>query len=166
MVASAWGLGHTFMLATFGWKSPGGHGQCDQLGPVGSTPSWPPCPKSGTEQDSTPVPEPGPGLCGYILAGIVLTAHHPPVFMALFLFCLGISHAHPQFQNRLVLKEAFAGGVLPGGAEGPGGCAVVVVATFMRTCTSSVLFRGDGLTAVTDNAADHLPWRASAGPVG
>ncbi len=39
------------------------------------------------------------------LAGIVAFAHHPAVFMGLFLFFMGFAGAYPTFQDRLILRE-------------------------------------------------------------
>ena len=156
MVASAWGWDTPFMLATFGWKSALAV-MVNAIGLVG----WfhaelAALPKSGTEQDSTTAPVPWSLTLVYvaILAGIVLTAHHPPVFMALFLFCLGISHAYPQFQNRLVLKEALLVAFFLAGLVVLGGLQSWWLQPLLERMPSSVLFWGAvALTAVTDNAA-------------
>ena len=51
------------------------------------------------------------------LAGIVVFAHHPPVFLGLFLFFLGFTAAYERFQDRLILREGllvafFLGGLV------------------------------------------------------
>ena len=42
----------------------------------------------------------------FFLIGVVFFAHHPAVFMALFLFFLGFSSAYKKFQNPLILTQA------------------------------------------------------------
>ena len=39
------------------------------------------------------------------LAGVVVFAHHPAMFMGLFLFFLGVAHAYQRHQDRLILRE-------------------------------------------------------------
>jgi hypothetical protein len=57
------------------------------------------------------------------LVGVVVFAHHPPIFMGLFLFFLGITHAYEHHQDRLILKEGLlvafflAGLVVLGGQQ-------------------------------------------------
>jgi hypothetical protein len=42
----------------------------------------------------------------WFLAGVVVFAHHPAMFMGLFLFFLGVATAyHPQHQDPLILRE-------------------------------------------------------------
>ena len=82
------------MLTTFGWKS-GSGGVCQRqcaavrsFGPVAS-PTQRPEPQNGA------LPVPWTLICVYValLAGIVLAAHHPAVFMALF--CCAWASAMP-----------------------------------------------------------------------
>ncbi len=40
-----------------------------------------------------------------MIAGIVLFAHHPPLFMGIFLLFMGVATAYPQHQDRLILRE-------------------------------------------------------------
>ena len=40
------------------------------------------------------------------LAGVVVFAHHPAVFMGLFLFFMGFATAYARHQDRLILREA------------------------------------------------------------
>src|SRR6056300_592232 len=57
------------------------------------------------------------------LLGVVIFAHHPAVFMSLFLFFLGITTAYKHYQSELILKEALlvafflAGLVVIGGVQ-------------------------------------------------
>jgi hypothetical protein len=57
------------------------------------------------------------------LVGVVLFAHHPAVFMGLFLFFLGYAEAYERYQSRLILREGLlvafflAGLVVLGGLQ-------------------------------------------------
>lgn len=57
------------------------------------------------------------------LLGVVVFAHHPAVFMGLFLFFLGFTSAYARHQNPLILREALlvafflAGLVVLGGMQ-------------------------------------------------
>jgi hypothetical protein len=46
------------------------------------------------------------GIHLLFLVGVVLFAHHPVVFMGLFLFFLGYTEAYKKYQDRLILREA------------------------------------------------------------
>ena len=88
------------------------------------------------------------------LAGVVIFAHHPVVFMGLFLFFLGFTTAYKRYQNPLILKEGLmvafflAGLVTLGGQQ-----QWWLQDLLMGMDTSSVYFGATALTAVTDNAA-------------
>ncbi|MEO0029442.1 MAG: hypothetical protein RJB45_1483 [Pseudomonadota bacterium] len=57
------------------------------------------------------------------MAGVVILAHYPVAFLDLFFLFLGVTHANPQHQHPLILKEAFlvsfflAGLVVIGGLQ-------------------------------------------------
>ena len=90
----------------------------------------------------------------FFLAGVVIFAHHPVVFMGLFLFFLGFASAYKRYQNPLILKEGLmvafflAGLVTLGGQQ-----QWWLQDLLMGMDTSSVYFGATALTAVTDNAA-------------
>ena len=89
------------------------------------------------------------------LAAVVLLAHHPVLFLGLFLLFLGFTQAYERHQDPLILKEALLVGVLPGRAGGAGRDAAMVAAAassrrWRRRRSSSAR---SGLTAITDNAA-------------
>ena len=63
------------------------------------------------------------------LAGVVVFAHHPAVFMGLFLFFLSVAHAYQHYQDRLSLREGLlAGGLLRRWSGGLGRSTAMVVA--------------------------------------
>jgi thymidylate synthase len=41
------------------------------------------------------------------LAGVVVFAHHQGMFMGLFIFFLGVTHAYQRHQDRLTLREVY-----------------------------------------------------------
>ena len=88
------------------------------------------------------------------LAGVVVTAHHPVVFMGLLLFFLGFTTAYTRHQSPLILREALlvafflAGLVVLGGLQ-----QWWLQPLLMSLSADSVFFVATGLTAITDNAA-------------
>ena len=90
----------------------------------------------------------------FFLINVVLFAHHPAIFMALFLFFLGYTSAYKDHQNDLILNEALlvafflAGLVVLGGAQ-----QWWLEPTLMSMDSTTVYFGATILTAFTDNAA-------------
>jgi hypothetical protein len=88
------------------------------------------------------------------LVGVVVFAHHPPVFLGLFLFFLGFAHAYERHQSPLILREALmvafflAGLVVLGGMQ-----QWWLQPLLLKMDATSVYFGATALTAVTDNAA-------------
>jgi hypothetical protein len=88
------------------------------------------------------------------LIGVIVFAHHPGIFMGLFLFFLGITHAYQHYQDRLVLREGLlvafflAGLVVLGGQQG-----WWLQPLLMEMSSDTVFFGAIVLTAFTDNAA-------------
>lgn len=89
-----------------------------------------------------------------LLAGIVVFAHHPPLFLGLMLLFLGVAAAYPQYQNQLMLREALlvafflAGLVVLGGLQ-----QWWLQPLLMRMDAKTVYLGATALTAITDNAA-------------
>jgi hypothetical protein len=88
------------------------------------------------------------------LAGVVVFAHHPAVFMALFLFFMGFVTAYPRYQDRLILREGLlvafflAGLVVLGGQQ-----QWWLQPLLTHMSADAVYFGAAALTAITDNAA-------------
>jgi len=88
------------------------------------------------------------------LIGVVMFAHYPAIFMSLFLFFLGVTHAYQQYQDRLMLREGLlvafflAGLVVLGGQQ-----QWWLQALLMQMSNVEVFFGAVGLGAFTDNAA-------------
>ena len=55
------------------------------------------------------------------LAGVVMLAHHPVLFMGLFMLFLGFTSAYPHYQNPLIIKEGLLVGFFLAGLVVLGG---------------------------------------------
>ena len=153
MVASKWNWDIAFMLSAFGWKAAIAvlvntlavtlifRKELRQL----------PAAKSST---GTPVPASLVLVHILFLVGVVVFAHHPALFMGLFLFFLGIANAYKQHQDRLILREGLlvafflAGLVVLGGQQ-----QWWLQPVLMSMSTDQVFIGAIVLTAFTDNAA-------------
>jgi predicted cation transporter len=110
----------------------------------------------GRPQADSSVRIPGPVLLLHLLflAGIVAFAHHPPVFMGLFLFFMGFATAYPRFQDRLILREGLLVAFFLAGLVVLGGQQQWWLEPLLRSLDADgVYFGATALTAVTDNAA-------------
>ena len=88
------------------------------------------------------------------LAGIVAFAHHPAVFMGLFLFFMGFATAYPQHQDRLILREGLLVAFFLAGLVVLGGQQQWWLEPLLRGMNAdTVYFGATALTAITDNAA-------------
>ncbi len=89
-----------------------------------------------------------------LLSAVVMAAHHPAVFMGIFMLFLGIVQAYPQYQQRLLLKEGMLVGFFLAGLITLGGMQQWWLQSLIASLDSTVLYYGaTALTAVTDNAA-------------
>jgi hypothetical protein len=89
-----------------------------------------------------------------VLAGVVTLAHHPVLFLGLFLFFLGYTQAYARHQNPLILKESLLVGFFLAGLVVLGGLQQWWLQPIVSSMAPTALFFGAvGLTAVTDNAA-------------
>jgi hypothetical protein len=89
-----------------------------------------------------------------VLAGVVVVAHHPVLFLGLFLFFLGYTHAYARFQSPLILKEGLLVGFFLAGLVVLGGMQQWWLQPLVASLAPTELFFGAvALTAVTDNAA-------------
>lgn len=88
------------------------------------------------------------------LAGVVVFAHHPSLFMGLFLFFLGFATAYQRHQDTLILKEALLVAFFLGGLVVLGGLQQWwLQPVLMGMDATAVFFGATALTAITDNAA-------------
>jgi hypothetical protein len=88
------------------------------------------------------------------LAGVVVSAHHPVVFMGLFLFFLGYTVAYKDHQHPLILREALMVAFFLAGLVVLGGMQEWWLRPALLSMDSTVVYYGaTALTAITDNAA-------------
>jgi len=88
------------------------------------------------------------------LGGVVVFAHHPVMFMGIFLFFLGVAEAYKHYQDRLILREGllvafFLAGLVTLGAQQQWWLQDVLAGMDATT----LYFGATALTAITDNAA-------------
>jgi hypothetical protein len=100
------------------------------------------------------VPMPMIALHGLFLLGIVVFAHHPAAFIAIFLLFMGVATAYPQHQERLILREGLLVAFFLGGLVVLGGMqAWWLQPVLMAMDETQIYFGATALTAITDNAA-------------
>lgn len=154
MVAGTWKWDSLFMLTHFGWKA--------VLAVLinASAVTWllraHVTQKDGASpmQDQGKVPLTVSLIHLTFLAGVVLFAHHPVIFMGLFLFFLGYTTAYAQYQSPLILREGLLVGFFLAGLVVLGGMQQWWLQPIVSSLEPTALFFGAlGLTAITDNAA-------------
>ena len=155
MVAGTWNWDTAFMLTHVGWKAAiavfvNGIAVtllfARELAKVatGKSPS----------SESPIVPMPLVLIHIVILAGIVLFAHYPPLFIGLFLLFMGIATAYSAHQDRLILREGLLVAFFLGGLVVLGGQQQWWLQPLLVNMSSDAVFYGaTALTAITDNAA-------------
>lgn len=153
MVATTWNWDFAFMLTQFGWKAALAVG----FNAVVVTLLF--------RKELNTLKPPYEGSVAHVpfalivthllfLAGVVVFAHHPAVFMGLLLFFLGIAHAYERHQDRLILREGLlvafflAGLVVLGGQQ-----QWWLKPLLLSMSPDAVYFGATALTAITDNAA-------------
>jgi hypothetical protein len=88
------------------------------------------------------------------LAAVVAFAHHPVIFLGLFLLFMGFTQAYARYQTPLILKEALLVGFFLAGLVVLGGMQQWWLQPIVSSLEPTALFFGAlGLTAITDNAA-------------
>jgi hypothetical protein len=155
MVASAWQWSTPFMAATFGWKA------VIAVLVNASLACWLLRAHLGDE----PVQTAKPAAAGegawvisivhlLFLGAVVMTAHHPVIFLGLFLFFLGFTEAYERHQDPLILREGLLVGFFLAGLVVLGGLQQWWLQPLVSDLPPVALFFGTlGLTALTDNAA-------------
>lgn len=160
MVAAKWQWDTLFMFSHFGWKAATAvvvnavvltwffrHelAALPDQSPAGETPA---------AHGGLGVPRSVVAIHLLFLSMVVLFAHHPAMFMGLFLFFLGYTDAYKHYQDRLILREGLlvafflAGLVVLGGLQ-----QWWLQQTLSDVPPTLLFFLATGLTAVTDNAA-------------
>jgi hypothetical protein len=159
MVAGAWGWDSAFMAAHFGWKA----ALAVLINATGVTVllrGHLEAPAYAAAAEATP-PELAPRMPRLValihlafLAAVVMLAHHPVLFLGLFLLFLGFTQAYQRYQDPLILKEGLLVGFFLAGLVVLGGMQQWWLQPLVSSLGPKALFFGAlALTAVTDNAA-------------
>lgn len=153
MVAAKWNWDLWYMMANFGWKAAIAvliNAGCamllfrKELGHMGQRPP----------REHATVPFAVIAVHLLFLALVVVFAHHPAVFLGLFLFFLGFAAAYERHQNPLILREALLVAFFLGGLVVLGGLQQWwLQPLLMKMDANAVFFGATALTAITDNAA-------------
>lgn len=154
MVASTWGWDSAFMFGTFGWKA----ALAVLVNATLVTVLLRPYLRSGDvmamKDSAVPMSPVVIMVHLFFLAAVVLSAHHPILFLALFLFFIGYTQAYKAHQSPLIIKEALLVGFFLAGLVVLGGMQQWWLQPIVSGLEPNVLFVGAlALTAITDNAA-------------
>ena len=152
MVASTWGWDSAYMATNFGWKA--------AIAVVINATAVTYMLRTHIASDDPHADKPAavPLLVSLIhlafLAGVVGFAHHPVIFMGLFMFFIGFTKAYEEYQNPLILKEGLLVGFFLAGLVVLGGMQQWWLQPIVSSLEPTALFLGaTALTAITDNAA-------------
>lgn len=153
MVAGKWGWDMGFMMSAFGWKS----ALAVVVNALGATLLFRKelvqlSPTGGSSRAEVPFVLVLVHLA--FLVGVVVFAHHPAMFMGLFLFFLGVAHAYQRHQNPLILREGLLVAFFLAGLVVLGGQQQWWLQPVLMSMSSDAVFYGAALlTAFADNAA-------------
>lgn len=153
MVATTWQWDSMHMLTHFGWKA--------ALAVVANASMATfvlrkhlPQALHATGEPQAQVPAAIVAVHLVLLTAVVLLAHHPVAFLALFLLFLGFAQAYARHQDTLLIKEALLVAFFLAGLVVLGGLQRWWLQPIVSSLEPRALFFGAlGLTAVTDNAA-------------
>lgn len=154
MVSHTWGWDSLHMFSHFGWKA------AIAVLINGAAAMWifrhelSQLPTAENPEAQPDVPPLMVGIHLFLLFLVVGFAHHPPVFLGVFLLFMGLATAYPQYQERLILREGLlvafflAGLIILGGQQG------WWLQPLLQGLDATTAFFGvTALTAITDNAA-------------
>ena len=152
MVAGPWHWDSAYMASTFGWKA--AVAVVVNASVISFMLRHHLSNLAANDADAVPVPLPVALIHIACLAAVVLLAHHPVLFIGLFLLFLGFTQAYQRYQDPLILKEGLLVGFFLAGLVVLGGLQQWGLQPIVASLGPTALFFGAlGLTAVTDNAA-------------
>lgn len=153
MVAGTWNWDLWYMLGHFGWKA----ALAVLLNAGMATLLFTRELKAlKTERKATERTVPASLIALHVafLVGIVYFAHHPVMFMGIFLFFLGVAEAYKHYQDRLMLREGLLVAFFLAGLVTLGAQQKWWLQDVLAGMDATVLYFGaTALTAITDNAA-------------
>lgn len=157
MVASTFGWDTAYMASHFGWRAV----VAVVINAAVLTLICRPYLLDGTiggEDESKParpaVPFTVIAIHTFFLIGIVLSSHHPIVFLGFLMLFIGYAHAYSRHQNPLLIREGLMVGFFLAGLVILGGLQKWWLQDLLGGLSPMVLFWGaTALTAITDNAA-------------
>jgi hypothetical protein len=152
MVAQAWQWDSAFMATNFGWKA----AIAVLINATAITyllrkyiPD-----QRVTNADEIKIPMVVKLIHLAFLAATVVFAHHPVIFMGLFLLFIGFTQAYEQYQSPLILGQGLLVGFFLAGLVVLGGLQQWWLQPIVSSLEPIALFFAAlGLTAITDNAA-------------
>ena len=161
MVASAWQWDSAFMFTHFGWKA-----ACavvvNALGVTllfrreltELTERTTRSPQETAADFSARIPHTVTLIHLLFLAGVVFFAHHPVVFLGIFLLFLGYTEAYKAHQDKLILREGLLVALFLAGLVVLGGLQQWWLKPALSGAEPTLLYYlATALTAITDNAA-------------
>jgi hypothetical protein len=153
MVAKTWGWDLAFMIGHFGWKS----ALAVAINSVGATLLLRRELKAAADAAKSvgsAVPVFLSAIHLVFLALVVISTHHPVIFIGALLFFLGMVAITREYQDELRLREALLVAFFLGGLVVLGGPQRWWLEPLISNLSALPLFLGaTGLTAITDNAA-------------
>jgi len=150
MVAGTWGWDSAFMASTFGWRA----ALAVLFNATVITLLLRRHLTPGNTVEDVQLPWVVSIVHLILLGSVVLLAHHPVLFIGLFLLFLGYTQAYPKHQSRLILKEGLLVGFFLAGLVVLGGMQQWWLQPLVSSLEPTALFFGAlALTAITDNAA-------------
>ena len=154
MVAGKWNWDFVFMMSAFGWKA----AIAVAVNALGAMllfrKELAQLPFTASRGSGDAVPFPLILVHLAFLAGVVVFAHHPAMFMGLFLFFLGVAHAYQRHQAPLIMREGLLVAFFLAGLVVLGGQQQWWLQPVLMSMSSDAVFYGAIiLTAFTDNAA-------------
>lgn len=155
MVAEKWGWDLSFMLTHFGWRS----ALAVSINALAVTLLFARELRqldisAGASSDEQRIPLSLTVLHLLCLVGVVLAAHHPTVFVGIFLFFLAVVTAYSKWQDRLILREGLLVAFFLAGLVVLGGYQQWWLQPLLSGMSETAVYYGaTALTAITDNAA-------------
>ena len=154
MVASTWNWDSAYMASHFGWKAA-------VAVVINATAVTALLSRHLTEPEKLARGAAGPRIPLLVsaihlvaLSLVVTFAHHPVIFLGVFMLFLGFTQAYARHQSPLILKEALLVGFFLAGLVVLGGMQQWWLQPIVSSLEPTALFFGAlGLTAITDNAA-------------